>query len=297
MSVVDAYLKRIGYAGPLKPNSTLLRSLHRAHLLAVPFENLDISLERKIICDEDAFLRKIVEHRRGAFCYELNGAFTALLSPEFDHLTLRVDLEEPWLADVGFGDCFLEPLRFAIGFEQPQGGRKYRIVDENGTLHVQRTEPDDRWKRQYSFTLTPRRLDEFAAMCHYHQTSPESPFTRKKLCTLASYGGWANHIIGSKAHHHSEWQQGRADAGLRRGVARRADGLFQGQTGSVIPRTGHRANRASASLRARSWMLLQRIQARAQAGLVARGGVLMQHTFLDSLIQRGNRLTISLLGA
>ena len=210
MSVVDAYLKRMGYAGPLKPNSNLLRDLHRAHLFAVPFENLDIAFGRKIICDEDAFLRKIIERHRGGFCYELNGAFAALLrslgfqvsllsarvpredgslSPEFDHLTLRVDLEEPWLADVGFGDCFLEPLRFAIGFEQPQGGRTYRIVEEKGLLHVERTEPDDRWKRQYSFTLTPRRLDEFAAMCHYHQTSPESPFTRKKLCTLATADG------------------------------------------------------------------------------------------------------------
>ena len=210
MSVVDAYLKRMGYAGPLKPNSNLLRDLHRAHLFAVPFENLDIAFGRKIICDEDAFLRKIIERHRGGFCYELNGAFAALLrslgfqvsllsarvpredgslSPEFDHLTLRVDLEEPWLADVGFGDCFLEPLRFATGFEQLQGGRKYRIVDENGSLHVERTELDDRWKRQYSFTLTPRRLDEFAAMCHYHQTSPESPFTRKKLCTLATADG------------------------------------------------------------------------------------------------------------
>src|SRR3989454_12212794 len=66
---------------------------------------------------------------------------------------------------------------------------KYRIVDENGSLHVERTELDDRWKRQYSFTLTPRRLDEFAAMCLYHQTSPESPFTRKKLCTLATADG------------------------------------------------------------------------------------------------------------
>ena len=184
MSVVDAYLKRIGYAGPLKPNSNLLRDLHRAHLFAIPFENLDIAFGREIICDEDAFLRKIIERHRGGFCYELNGAFAALLralgfrvtllsarvpredgslSPEFDHLTLRVDLEEPWLADVGFGDCFLEPLRFAIGFEQPQGGRTYRIVEEKGLLHVERTEPDDRWKWQYSFTLTPRRLDEFAA--------------------------------------------------------------------------------------------------------------------------------------
>jgi N-hydroxyarylamine O-acetyltransferase len=210
MSVVDAYLKRIGYAVPLKPDSNLLRSLHRAHLFAVPFENLDISFGRKIVCDEDAFLRKIVERHRGGFCYELNGAFAALLrslgfqvtllsarvpredgtlSPEFDHLTLRVDLEEPWLADVGFGDCFLEPLRLEIGIEQPQSGHKYRIVEEKGSLHVERTEPDDRWKRQYSFALTPRRLDEFAAMCHYHQTSPESPFTRKKLCTLATAEG------------------------------------------------------------------------------------------------------------
>src|SRR6266568_9004959 len=105
MSVVDAYLKRMGYAGPLKPNSNLLRNLHRAHLFAVPFENLDISFGLKIICDEDAFLRKIIERHRG-FCYELNGAFAALLralgfrvtllsarvpredgslSPEFDH--------------------------------------------------------------------------------------------------------------------------------------------------------------------------------------------------------------------
>src|SRR5207247_11019059 len=79
MSVVDAYLKRMGYAGPLKPNSNLLRDLHRAHLFAVPFENLDIAFGRKIICDEDAFLRKIIERHRGGFCYELNGAFAPLL--------------------------------------------------------------------------------------------------------------------------------------------------------------------------------------------------------------------------
>src|SRR5437868_9828771 len=207
---VASYLARIGYTGPTAPTAVTLRAIHRAHLLTDPFENLDIAQVTKIVCEEDAFLRKIVNHRRGGFCYEINGAFAALLrglgfevtllsarvpredgsqSPEFDHLTLRVDLQEPWLADVGFGDCFLEPLRFAMGFEQLQGGRKYRIVDENGSLHVERTELDDRWKRQYSFTLTPRRLDEFAAMCLYHQTSPESPFMRKKLCTLATADG------------------------------------------------------------------------------------------------------------
>ncbi|PYX08785.1 MAG: acetyltransferase [Acidobacteria bacterium] len=210
MSHIDSYLKRIGYSGPTTPTPDLLRNLHRAHLLAVPFENLDIALGRRIVCEEESFLRKIIDRRRGGFCYELNGAFAALLralgfqvtllsalvprqdgshTPEFDHLTLRLDLEESWLADVGFGDCFLEPLRLEIGLEQIQGGLKYRIVEDNNSLHVDRTESGDVWERQYSFTLTPRRLDEFAAMCHYHQTSPESPFTRKKLCSLATVDG------------------------------------------------------------------------------------------------------------
>lgn len=55
---VDAYLRRIGYQGPLAPSAELLRSLHRAHMFSVPFENLDISLGREIICDEDRFLHR-----------------------------------------------------------------------------------------------------------------------------------------------------------------------------------------------------------------------------------------------
>jgi N-hydroxyarylamine O-acetyltransferase len=210
MLVTDSYRKRIGYAGPTNPTPDLLRNLHRAHLLSVPFENLDIAFGRRIVCEEQFFVKKIIERRRGGFCYELNGAFAALLralgfgvtllsarvpredgsqTPEFDHLTLRVDLEEPWLADVGFGDCFLSPLRLHLDAEQAQDGRKYRVTEEAESLHVERAESGGIWKRQYSFTLTPRRLDEFAAMCHYHQTSPESPFTRRKLCTLATANG------------------------------------------------------------------------------------------------------------
>jgi N-hydroxyarylamine O-acetyltransferase len=189
MLAIPAYLDRIGYAGPQQPTPETLRELHRAHLFTVPFENLDIALGRKIVCKEDTFLRKIVEKRRGGFCYELNGAFAALLrglgfqvtllsarvtgeagseSPEFDHLTLQVDLDEPWLADVGFGDSFLDPLRLKVGEEQAQDGRRFRIVEQNVSLHVERTELDRTWKRQYSFTLATRRLEEFAAMCHYH---------------------------------------------------------------------------------------------------------------------------------
>lgn len=207
---LPAYLERIGYTGSTEPTPKTLRNLHRAHLFTVPFENLDIGLGRKIVCDETTFIHKIVERRRGGFCYELNGAFAALLreigfqvtllsahvprddgsqSPEFDHLALRVDLDQPWLADVGFGDCFLDPLQLELGREQLQDGRSYRVIEERGSLHVERTERDGSWNRQYSFTLIPRSLTDFSPMCHYHQTSPESPFTRKSVCSKATQEG------------------------------------------------------------------------------------------------------------
>jgi len=207
---VLAYLDRIGHQGPSPPSLDTLRALHRAHMMTVPFENLDIALGRPIVCEEGAILRKIVTGRRGGFCYELNGAFAALLrklgfrvtllsarvpredgrdGPEFDHLALRVDLDEPWLADVGFGDSFLEPLRLRMGSEQPQGRKTFRIIDQDNSLYVETAEPDGSWTREYSFSLVPRQLGDFADMCHYHQTSPESPFTRKRVCSRATGDG------------------------------------------------------------------------------------------------------------
>jgi len=212
---LPAYLDRIGYSGPTDPSAETLRGLHRAHMFAVPFENLDIHLGRKIVCDESRFLHKVVGERRGGFCYELNGAFAALLralgfqvsllsarvtgadgitnGPEFDHLTLLVALPvpaapTPWLADVGFGDGFIEPLRFEPGLEQPQIGRVYRLTEDDGLFYLQMNAGDG-WKRQYSFTLQPRHLSEFAALCNYHQTSPESHFTRQRICSQATPTG------------------------------------------------------------------------------------------------------------
>ena len=110
-------------------------------------------------------------------------------SPEFDHLTLRVDLQEAWLADVGFGDSFVEPLRLEPGLEQKQGDRVFRIVEQSAAWRVERKDGDAVWKPEYQFTLQPRALEEFADMCRYHQTSPESFFTKKQLCTRATPEG------------------------------------------------------------------------------------------------------------
>jgi len=207
---VAAYLARISYSGPTHPTAENLRALHRAHLFSVPFENLDIALGRTITAQEEPILNKVVGHGRGGFCYELNGAFAALLralafqvtllsarvarakggeGPEFDHLTLRVDLEEIWLADVGFGDSFLEPLRLETGCEQQDPAGTFRLVGDANRWQLQRAEARTNWTPQYSFSLQPRRLEEFAGMCHYHQTSPDSSFTQNRICSRATPEG------------------------------------------------------------------------------------------------------------
>ena len=129
---ISAYLARIRYSGPLNCTSETLKQLQLAHLLTVPFENLSIHAAEPIVLDETALFDKIVRRRRGGFCYEVNGLFAWLLkalgfevamlsagvandhgvfSPDFDHMTLLVRLDEPWLADVGFGDSFVEPIK------------------------------------------------------------------------------------------------------------------------------------------------------------------------------------------
>lgn len=206
---VAAYLDRIGYQGDRTATAETLCTLHRAHMFTVPFENLDIGLGRTIVCEETSFVRKVVDERRGGFCYELNGALAALLramgfdvtllsarvsgddgseGPDFDHMALLVDLGHPWLVDVGFGDSFVEPLRLQAGFEQEQSGRRYRVTVREGR-YCYAANSDGAWKEQYSFALQPRRLSEFAAMCHYHQTSTDSHFTRQRICSLATPEG------------------------------------------------------------------------------------------------------------
>src|SRR5215831_13919573 len=152
---VQAYLNRISYQGSLEPTAETLRSLHVAHLLTVPFENLSIHAHEPIVLEDDALFAKIVERRRGGFCYEANGLFAALLrelgfavsmlaaevvsadgtvGPPFDHMTLLVETEQRWLADVGFGDSFLEPLLLDESGPQFQDGRTFRIAPADGSL-------------------------------------------------------------------------------------------------------------------------------------------------------------------
>jgi N-hydroxyarylamine O-acetyltransferase len=209
-----AYLARIGYPDPHKPDDQTLHELQHAHLLAVPFENLDIAWKRPIRLDMESLWNKIILQRRGGFCYELNGLFAELLKSigydvtylnarvfndegnlgiDFDHLTLLVrapDSAVRWLADVGFGDSFNEPLNMDERGEQPQGLRAYRLEQTStGYISWQRNY-DGTWERQYFFDLTPHRFpEEYESACLYHQTSPRSSFTRGSIISLATPDG------------------------------------------------------------------------------------------------------------
>lgn len=216
----DAYLRRIGADRPSVANSDALRTLHLAHLLAVPFENLSVHLGEEVALDADALVAKLVDRRRGGFCYELNGAFGALLSAlgfevtplqarvvgkdgrlgiPYDHMALRVRTAEgtTWLADVGFGTHTHYPLAFDQRGEQPDPGGVFRIEDADtdaaaasvedatdGDLLVLRNgEP------QYLLDQRPRTLRDFEAGAWYHRTSPASHFTQSLVCSRLTEDG------------------------------------------------------------------------------------------------------------
>ncbi|MGH8881507.1 MAG: arylamine N-acetyltransferase family protein [Stackebrandtia sp.] len=203
--LAQAYLDRIGAAWPAAADADALRELQIAHLRAVPFENLSIHLGEPISLAMDQLLDKIVTRRRGGFCYEVNGAFGWLLrqlgfdvtilgasvyngttpGPPFDHLTLRVDAEQPWLADVGFGSFSHHPLRWNETGPQTDPAGSYRLRPEaNGDITVLEND----WP-EYRIETRPRRLSDFEPTCLYQQKSPRSHFTRSLTCSRLTDNG------------------------------------------------------------------------------------------------------------
>jgi N-hydroxyarylamine O-acetyltransferase len=184
---VTSYLER------LRCTNRAFADLHLAHLMCIPFENLSIHSGERVQLETGWLFDKLVTRRRGGFCYELNGLFAELLRAlghrvdllaarafksdgtlgiPFDHLCLRVD--DVWLADVGFGDSFITPLRLDSREAQHDGRRSFRIVDDGG-LFV-----EDAGKRVYTFELTPHALADFAPGCDFHQ-SPASHFAKGRV--------------------------------------------------------------------------------------------------------------------
>jgi len=199
---LDAYLRRIGLNA--RPPATLegLRAVHCAHLLAIPYENLDVQLRRRVTIERPAIYEKIVGRNRGGWCYEMNGLLGwALGELGFDvtratgsvmrelagdasnanHLVLRVSLPEGiYLADVGFGDGPSDPIPVAAD-----------AFGSNGfEFSVRRV--DETWWRLHShpfgaapsfdFNLDQANEMQLAAKCAELQDDPQSHFRLNLFC-------------------------------------------------------------------------------------------------------------------
>jgi len=208
----QSYLNRIGIEKTdVTADLESLKLLQRQHLLTVPFENLDIHWKRPIVLDDNSFYDKIVGEKRGGFCYELNGLFYKLLTEigfknkiisarvskgdgtfgaEYDHLAIITQVgNKEYLVDVGFGSFTAEPLEFVSDVEQKDANGVFLIRKFDDEYFEVVKKDGDSWQSEYIFTILKRDLAEFAGMCQFHQTSPESHFTRGKVCSLMTLGG------------------------------------------------------------------------------------------------------------
>ncbi|ACS85410.1 arylamine N-acetyltransferase family protein [Musicola paradisiaca] len=203
-SDIHRYLLRIGVETLPEAPRPRLDALHLAHLRHIPFENLDVIFQKTIIPGLPATYDKVVERRRGGFCFELNYCFYVLLKSlgfdvqmlagqvwneegfygrPFDHLFVLVKLpQETVLADISFGDAFSVPLPID-GQVSHERDVSFRVEDCYGEYRLLKRSPTQAWQPLYKFSLQPRQLHEFDEMLAYHQHSPASPFTSKALCT------------------------------------------------------------------------------------------------------------------
>lgn len=208
---IATYLERLHYQKKITISKAVLWELQKAHLLNVPFENLDIHYKNKINLDLQSVFDKVVLKKRGGFCYELNGLFYFLLKaigfdakmvsgrvatpagtygPAYDHLAIVVRLEGiDYLVDVGFGRFSLAPLE--IQLESP-------IIDDLGVFQFDAYEETylrissvekEALLPQYIFKLEEREWSEFEAMCWFHQNSTASHFTQKKMISILTQNG------------------------------------------------------------------------------------------------------------
>jgi N-hydroxyarylamine O-acetyltransferase len=198
---VPAYLGRLGLSVLPGPTAAALGELHRKHVAAIPYENLDIIAGGGVDLSLPALQAKLVARRRGGYCFEHNTLFAAALERAGfavtrlagrarlgapfvrarTHMVLVVAAEgRRWLADVGFGgEGLLEPIPLEHGETSRQGGWTFRVVceAEGWAWALQSLHPDG-WFDLHGFTMEPQHPIDFVMANHFTSTHPISAFTR-----------------------------------------------------------------------------------------------------------------------
>jgi len=205
---VDDYLKQIGLDERPSLDVVGLEALQRAHLSAVPFENLDVYARRGVRTDLEWSVSKIVERGRGGWCFEVNGAFsdlltrlgfrvkrllaTVLLPPSSDlpsHLTLEVILDRSYLVDVGFGDSFIRPLVLDLQDPQDGGSSDYILQSRDGIFTLSQVAVDGTLNPQYRFDRAPHEMKDYTEHSERLQADRELSWSKKPFATRLLSGG------------------------------------------------------------------------------------------------------------
>ena len=195
---LPSYFERIGFDREPGADLDTLRGLLRAHVLSVPFENLDVQLGRPVTTAVEDAYEKIVVARRGGWCYEQNGLFGWVLSQigfevtrvaaavmraergedsAANHLALLVrtaDTDDTWLADVGFGGSLLEPIRLGEAEHLHQPFRLGLRRLDRGDWQFWEDAGDGEFS--YDFRPEPASEDALARRCEILQSDPDSGF-------------------------------------------------------------------------------------------------------------------------
>jgi N-hydroxyarylamine O-acetyltransferase len=202
---LDAYLNRIGHPR-VAASAESLRSLHRDHVLAIPFENIDVILGTHPGISLDAIQAKLVGRQRGGYCYEhalLFGAALERLGFTVDrrvarvqphkagprtHALLKVGVDgQEFLADVGFGAGQLYPTPLKDGVIVDQGGWDHRLTLD-GDVWTLAKKTQDGWIPQHASNDEPVRPIDYRVYHHYVSTHPDSPFTGRPVVMRVADG-------------------------------------------------------------------------------------------------------------
>ncbi len=209
---IHRYLSLLGFKELPGIDRDGLAQLQKAHLLTVPFENLSIHYGQPVNLSIEQLYEKVVVYGRGGFCYELNFLYHALLiklgfhadlisgrvystkkenyGPEFDHMSVLVHLPEgSYISDVGFGEFPFDPVPFELDKVHNLARGQFRIDSHDQTYYRLSKIREEADEPQYLFRDQPCRITDFAGMCRYHQTSPESSFTQKPFISMPTATG------------------------------------------------------------------------------------------------------------
>jgi N-hydroxyarylamine O-acetyltransferase len=208
---LEAYFRRIGYAGRPAATAETLAALHARHAEAIPFENLAPFLGEPVRLDRDSLQEKLVARRRGGWCFEHNLLFAAMLEAigfrltrlaarvrwnvpagtvtARSHMLLLVRLAEgDYIADVGFGGLTLSaPLRLMAGIEQRTPHEPHRLLNE-ATGYVLQARVIGEWQPLYAFELHEQALADYEVSNWYLANNPKSHFVTGVLAARAEPG-------------------------------------------------------------------------------------------------------------